>query len=396
MKYIVLVPDGAADRPVEKYGGKTPLQAAAIPNMDFLARNGRCGTAITIPDGMPAGSDVANCSILGYDPHLYYSGRGPLEAASMGIQLGPDDVAFRCNLITESGGMIDDFSAGHISSEEGAELIRFLDEKMDGSASFHPGISYRHLLVLQGDAFMQTACTPPHDVVGSSIEEVLPRGAGAEKLIALMRESQPLLEGHPINKARIERGEKTANMIWPWGQGRTPSLPTIPEKFGVEGAMITAVDLLKGLGVLAGLEKVEVPGATAYHDTDYKAKALYALESLKDRDLVYIHVEAPDEAGHEGDWEAKVAALENFDKLIVGILLDDISRVSEDFRFLLLPDHLTPVEVRTHLPDPVPFALYGLETIPDACPAFDEKSALAGSFSDYPAWELLDLMIGKK
>jgi 2,3-bisphosphoglycerate-independent phosphoglycerate mutase len=396
MKYIILVPDGAADLPVEKYGGLTPLQAASIPNMDFLARNGQCGTAVTVPAGVPPGSDVANCSILGYDPRLYYSGRGPLEAASLGISLDPDDVAFRCNLVTERDGVLEDFSAGHISSEEAGELIRFLEEELGGSAAaFYPGLGYRHLLVLEGDRFMETVCTPPHDVVGSRVDDVLPRGAGAEKLIEMMRASQPLLAGHPINKARLAAGKNAANLIWPWGQGRTPSLPTIPEKYGVEGAIITAVDLLKGLGALAGLEKVQVPGATAYHDTDYEAKARYAIKSLNTKDLVYLHVEAPDEAGHEGDWDAKVTALENFDKLVVATLLNEISSLSEDFRFLLLPDHPTPIELKTHVADPVPFALYSLDMIPDACASFDEKAVLAGSFSDYPGWELLDLVIGR-
>jgi len=394
MKYIVLVPDGAADLPVEKYGGSTPLKAAETPNMDFLARMGQCGTAVTIPEGLPAGSDVANCSILGYDPRLYYSGRGPLEAASMGIKLGPEDVAFRCNLVSEEDGVLVDFSAGHISSQEAGELIAFLDEHLgDDGTSFYAGVSYRHLLVLEGNRFLKTVCIPPHDVVGSRLDYISPRGEGAEELLALMKASRPLLRDHPINKARLEQGKKPANLIWPWGQGKTPVLPTIPEKYGIEGSIITAVDLLKGLGVLAGLEKVQVPGATGYHDTDYKAKALYAVRSLYRRDLVYVHVEAPDEAGHEGDWEAKVAALENFDRLIVGTLLNEISRLSEDFRFLLLPDHLTPLEVRTHVAAPVPFALYGLDMIPDAGSSFDEDGVLSGSFLDYPGWQLLDLAI---
>lgn len=397
MKYIILVPDGAADRPMEKYGGSTPLRAAAIPNMDFIAKNGLCGTALTIPPGMPAGSDVANCSILGYDPRLHYSGRGPLEAASMGISLGPEDVAFRCNLITEDAGILDDFSAGHISSEEAAELISFLDKELgDEATAFHAGVSYRHLLVLKGNQFLEAACTPPHDVMGENVEDVFPRGQGAETLISLMRESRSLLEDHPVNRARLGQGKKPANMIWPWGQGKTPSLPTIAERYGIEGSIITAVDLLKGLGILTGLEAVNVPGATGYHDTDYGAKALYAVRSLKKSDLVYVHVEAPDEAGHEGDWEAKVEALENFDLLIVATLLEEVPRLSEDFRFLLVPDHLTPIEVRTHVADPVPFALYGRDMIADGGTSFDESGVLSGSFSNYPGWQLLDLMIGPR
>jgi 2,3-bisphosphoglycerate-independent phosphoglycerate mutase len=396
MKYVVLVPDGAADRPMEKYGGLTPLQAASIPNMDFLARNGRCGTAVTIPSGMPPGSDVANCSIMGYDPRIYYSGRGPLEAASLGIRLEPDQVAFRCNLITEREGVLEDFSAGHISSEESRQLVDFLQQHLgDSQTRFHPGIGYRHLLVLTGSQFMEAACTPPHDVMGSKVTEVLPRGGGAARLIELIDQSRRLLADHPVNRARAQEGRKPANLIWPWGQGRTPSLPTIAEKYGLEGAIITAVDLLKGLGILAGLRSVDVPGATGYYDTDYRAKALYALESLEEVDLVYVHVEAPDEAGHEGDWEAKVSALENFDKLVVGVLLDRISGITEDFRFLLLPDHPTPLQLRTHVADPVPFVLYSLDMIPDAVASFDEQAAAHGSFSEFPGWELLELALGR-
>ncbi|OFW55470.1 MAG: cofactor-independent phosphoglycerate mutase [Candidatus Solincola sediminis] len=397
MKYIVLVPDGAADLPVERYGGLTPLQAAATPNMDFLAKNGICGTAVTIPPGMPAGSDVANCSILGYDPRLFYSGRGPLEAASMGIGLGPEDVAFRCNLVTEESGVLVDFSAGHISSQEAAELIAFLNERLgDATGSFYAGISYRHLLVLSGNRFLKTRCIPPHDVVGSRVKEISPQGEGAEQLVSLMEKSRPLLTDHPVNKTRLDRSEKPANMIWPWGQGKTPALPTIPEKYGIEGSIITAVDLLKGLGLLAGLERIHVPGATGYYDTDYEAKGLYAVEALSCKDLVYVHVEAPDEAGHEGDWEAKVKAIECFDRLTVATLLNEISRISEDFRFLLLPDHATPVEARTHTADAVPFALYGLDIIPDAGSSFDEEGVLGGSLLNYPGWQLLDLAIGSQ
>jgi len=232
-------------------------------------------------------------------------------------------------------------------------------------------------------------------VVGEEVDKVLPEGGGAEKLVSLMRESRHLLEGHAVNKKRVERGEEPANMIWPWGQGKPPSLPSIRDKYGLEGAIITAVDLIKGLGLHAGLEVVDVPGATGYYDTDYEAKALYALKSLYHKDLVYIHVEAPDEAGHEGDWEAKVEALENFDKLIVGTLLNEISRSREDFGFLLSPDHPTPIEVRTHVPDPVPFAVYFLEAVPDAGTSFSERGVQGGRYSGLPGWQLLDLLVGR-
>lgn len=394
MKYIILVPDGAADRPVEAHGGTTPLEAARTPNMDFLARSGICGTALTIPRGMPAGSDVANYSILGYDPRVYYSGRGPLEAASMGFKLGPTQVAFRCNLVTEEDGRLLDFSAGHIPSAEARELIAALQEELgDEDTSFHAGVSYRHLLLLDGHDYLETRCVPPHDAVGEKVEDIHPRGPGAEKLVSLMEGARPLLRGHEVNERRRSRGERPANLIWPWGQGKSPELPTFREKYSLEGSIITAVDLIKGLGLHAGLEVVEVPGATGYYDTDYEAKALYAVKSLYHRDLVYIHVEAPDEAGHEGDWKAKVQAIEDFDHRIVANLIKEVSRLGEDFRFLVVPDHPTPIEVRTHVPDPVPFAVYYLEVTPDKGDSFSEKGVRGGSFSRLPGWELMDLLI---
>jgi 2,3-bisphosphoglycerate-independent phosphoglycerate mutase len=362
--------------------------------MDFLARNGICGTAVTVPSGLPAGSDVANYSIMGYDPRLYYTGRGPLEAASMGLELGPSQVAFRCNLVTEGDGRLLDFSAGHISSQEAEELMRALQEELgDEYTSFHAGVSYRHLLLLEGLNYLDARCIPPHDVIGERVEDILPDGPGAERLISLMDSARPLLRDHDVNRRRKSRGENPANLIWPWGQGRSPQLPTYQDKYSLEGAIITAVDLLKGLGMYAGLEVVDVPGATGYYDTNYEAKALYALKSLYEKDLVYIHVEAPDEAGHEGDWDAKVQAIEDFDSRIVAGIINEVARLHEDFRFLVVPDHLTPIEVRTHLPDPVPFAIYHLEAVPDSGRSFSEKGVLGGSFSRLPAWQLMDLLI---
>lgn len=394
MKYVILVPDGAADLPIERYGGSTPLEAARTPNMDFLAKEGRCGTAVTIPEGMTPGSDVANYSILGYDPREYYSGRGPLEAVSMGVELKADEVAFRCNLITEGDGLLLDYSAGHITTWEAEKLIAVLQEKLsDDYTSFYPGIGYRHLLVLRGLKFLEDRCIPPHDVVGRRIEEIEPQGPNAQRLTALMRISRRLLADHVVNVARIERGLRPANMIWPWGQGRAPDLPTIEQKYGLKGSIVTAVDLIKGLGLQAGMEVIAVPGATGYYDTDYAAKARYALESLGSVDIVYVHVEAPDEAGHEGNWEEKVSALENFDAKIVGAFLDETIRINEEFAFLLMPDHLTPIEVRTHVPDPVPFAVYYPHVVPDAGTSFSEKGVASGSFSGFPAWQLLDLLI---
>ncbi len=394
MKYVILVPDGAADRPLESRGGETPLEAASIPNMDFLAREGVSGTAVTIPEGLTPGSDVANYSILGYDPREYYTGRGPLEAISMGVSLGAEDVAFRCNLVTEEGGRLADYSAGHVTTEEAEELISFLHKRMeDEYTAFYPGMGYRHLLVLRGLKYLEARCIPPHDVVGREISDILPQGTGSERLQALMRLSRRLLEDHSVNRWRVERGLRPANMIWPWGQGRVPVLPTIPDRYGLRGSIITAVDLVKGLGILAGLKVVEVPGATGYYDTDYAAKARYALDSLRGADMVYVHVEAPDEAGHEGDWDAKVKALEEFDSKIVSAFLDESVLTGEEFAFLLMPDHLTPLEVRTHVRDPVPFAIYYPRVVPDGGGSFSERGVAEGTYESIPAWELLDLLV---
>lgn len=395
MKYVVLVPDGAADRPVGIHGGMTPLQAAHVPNMDFLAANGVCGTAVTVPEGMPPGSDVANFSLMGYDPRRYYCGRGPLEAASMGVRLGPDEVAFRCNLVTEEDGRLVDYSAGHITTPEAERLIRFLEEKLgDQFTRFRPGVGYRHLLVLRGTRYLEDRCVPPHDVVGQRVEDILPEGPGSDRLRALIRVSHRLLSSHEVNERRRRNGLKPANMIWPWGQGVPPELPTFRKRYGLTGAVISAVDLLKGLGIYAGLEVVNVPGATGYYDTDYQAKARYALQWLRSVDLVYIHVEAPDEAGHEGNWEAKVEALEKFDRFIVGPLLDESVRLREDFRILLAPDHPTPLEVGTHVAEPVPFVLFSSALRPDRVRVFDEQAVRTGSWSDVPAWKLLGMLVG--
>jgi 2,3-bisphosphoglycerate-independent phosphoglycerate mutase len=296
--------------------------------------------------------------------------------------------------VTEEDGRLLDFSAGHISSQEAGELMEILQEELgDTDTSFHAGVSYRHLLLLKGREYLDARCIPPHDVVGERVEDILPEGPGAERLISLMDGARPLLNDHEVNRRRRSRGERPANLIWPWGQGKPPKLPTYQDKYSLEGAIITAVDLIKGLGKCAGLEVVYVPGATGYYDTDYEAKALYAVKSLHDKDLVYIHVEAPDEAGHEGDWDAKVQALEDFDGRIVANLLNEASRSSEDFSFLVVPDHLTPIEVRTHVPDPVPFALYCLEAEPDAGDSFSEKGVQGGSFSQLPGWQLMDLLV---
>lgn len=336
MKYIVLLCDGMADYPLDELGGLTPLQASDIPNMDHIAREGKCGQAQTIPLDLPPGSDVANLSILGYDPAKYYTGRGPLEAASMGVELELKDIAFRCNLITEHNGIIADYSAGHITTQQAGELITMIDEQLGTSnIKFYPGISYRHLLVLSGLQCLGAQCTPPHDEVGSKVDVFLPTGQGSDILVKLIKDSKPLLEAHEINKKKSGEGKNMANMIWPWAQGHAPSMPNFRKLYGIGGAMISAVDLLKGIGIYAGLRVIDVPGATGYLDTNYKGKADFALKALESDDFVYIHVEAADEAGHIGDIEAKMKAIEDFDRYVAGRVLKGL-RVFDDYKVLLI------------------------------------------------------------
>jgi 2,3-bisphosphoglycerate-independent phosphoglycerate mutase len=381
MKYIVLIGDGMADRPVQSLRGKTPLQSAFTPNMDRLVRTGRPGMVRTIPEGFTAGSDVANLSILGYDPSLYYSGRAPLEAASMGIELGPDDIAFRCNLVTlkynrtRDRAIMEDYSAGHISSDEARILIEEINSRLGGGDfSFYPGVSYRHLMVWHGGK-ERAECIPPHDILGKEITEYLPCGEGEETLRQLMKESVGILEGHEVNRKRVSEGKRPANSIWLWGQGRKPSMPTYQEKYGITGSLVSAVDLTKGLGIYAGLEILDVPGVTGYLDTNYTGKAEYALKSLERHDFTYVHVEAPDEAGHGGKVEDKIKAIEDFDALVVGTVLRG-ARSLEEFRILLLPDHPTPLEIRTHSVEPVPFVIYDSRKDEDnKINGFDERIA---------------------
>ncbi len=377
-----------ADYPLPELGNLTPLQAAHKPNMDFIAKHGRNGIAKTVPDDKPPGSDVANLCIMGYDPVKYYSGRGPLEAASIGVDLGKDDIAFRCNLITEKDGILADYSAGHISSEEARILIEAVDKELGNNCKFHAGVSYRHLLVMEHGE--NAVCTPPHDVVGQSIDDVLPHGDGSEILIDLIRASKPILENHEINTKRRKNGKNTANLIWPWGQGKAPDMPTFGELYGITGSIISAVDLLKGIGKYAGLQVIDVPGATGYLDTNFSGKAAYALESLEERDFVLVHVEAPDEAGHMGNIEAKIRAIEDFDDKVVGGMLGELGG---DYRILVLPDHPTPIPVRTHTREPVPFALYSSSERADYVDRFDEFSAKEGVFGLVEGYRLMRLLV---
>jgi 2,3-bisphosphoglycerate-independent phosphoglycerate mutase len=358
MKYVILLGDGMADDPIDVLGDKTPLEYARTPHMDRMAAEGSLGLIDTIVPGLPLGSDVANLAILGYDPQICYTGRGPLEAASMGITLAPEDVAFRCNLVTLGVGddpIMEDFTAGHISSVEARQVIDDLGRGI-GSEKFifYPGVGYRHLLVWKGGEADITA-TPPHDITGKCISPYLPQGRNAEPIRRLMQTSREFLADHPLNRERLARGLKPAASIWLWGQGRAPQIQKIAERFHLRGGMISAVDLLNGIGIYAGLEVLTVDGATGYTDTNYLGKAEKALTALRDLDLVFIHVEAPDEMGHEGNLEGKIKAIEDFDEKVVGTILNGIPRFG-DFRVAVMSDHPTPILLRTHTGDPSPLA----------------------------------------
>lgn len=398
MKYCVLLADGASDHPCEELGGRTPLEAADIPSMDAIAKNGITGALHTIPEGMPPGSDVGNLSVFGYDPKTSYTGRSPFEAAAMGVALAPEDVAFRCNLVTlvveEEALVMEDYSAGHISSEEAKELIATLASELGNETfRFYPGVSYRHLLVWH-EGLDAMVLTPPHDISDQPVAPYLPKGEGIEPLMELMTSAQMLLKAHPVNRTREERGERVANSIWLWGQGRAPRLEPFAERYGVEGAVISAVDLVKGIGLLAGLEFIDVPGATGYFDTNYRGKADYALEALRDKDFVYVHVEAFDEAGHLGDAKKKVQALEDFDRELVTPLLEGLEALGP-FRVLLCPDHPTPVAVKTHVAEPVPYALWDSVRPGDAVERYTEACRQEGSRHFPVGHTLMDYFLGQ-
>ena len=381
MKVIILLGDGMSDVTYSELGGKSPLQAAATPNMDFMAQHGQVGLARTVPDGLPPGSDVANLSVFGYDPRTCYTGRSPLEAVSMGVSLGPDDVAFRMNLVTlkphGSRLYMEDFSAGHISTAEGRELVQTLQKELGSSEfEFHPGVGYRHLMVWRrGKDGMRS--TPPHDITGKSILEHLPSGDGAAQIINIMNHAQMVLHDHPLNKRRKEQHQPPANSVWLWGHGKTPRIDSFRDKFGLSGAVISAVDLIKGIGRCAGLDVIDVEGATGYIDTNYLGKARAALAALEGHDFVYVHVEAPDEASHSGNMRHKIQAIEDFDRQVVGTVLEGIKKFG-DYAILCSPDHPTPVSLMTHTTEPVPFVIYrGEEGRGNGAVAYDEQQARA-------------------
>lgn len=361
MKYVVLIGDGMADRPLKELGFKTCLQTARTPNMDRLAAEGESGKVRTIPKGFEPGSDVANLSILGYAPSKFYSGRAPLEAAYQGIKLGPKDVAFRCNLVNlifkNSHAVMNDYSAGHITTNEARALIKEIDKKLGSrDISFYPGVSYRHLMIWRNGK-EKIKCTPPHDITGKRIDNYLPKGKGADVLQKLKNEAVGILLANLVNKERIKRGLPPANSLWFWGQGKRLSIPKFRDKYRIEGALISAVDLTKGLGICAGFDVLNVKGATGYIDTNYAGKAEAALKTLNKHDLVYVHVEAPDEAGHNGDIKNKIRAIEDFDSKVVGRIMKGMTKFKE-YSILLMPDHATPIRAMTHTDEPVPFVIY--------------------------------------
>ena len=399
MKYVIVIPDGCADEPQEALGGKTPLQAAQTPVMDALAAAGVVGRANHVPEHLPAGSAVANMSLLGYDPVENFTGRAPLEAVAQGIELGPDDWAIRCNLVTIEDQVMKDFTADHISTEEASTLLSTAQEGLECEvAEYMPGVSYRNLLIWRGAnqpaPFTEdTRTTPPHDLTDKSVLEDYPRGPGSDTLTHWMSQSVGLFSDHPVNEARRATGKLPATNVWLWGLGRRPALAPFAEVYGRQGAMITAVDLLRGLAALIGWRRIEVPGATGYTDTDYAAKGRFAIEALKKTDVVCVHVEAPDEASHEGDAAAKVQALEEIDRHIVGPLYEVI-RQRDAWRMLVSPDHPTPLRTKTHSHGAVPFVVCGSGISVDANKTYDDPSAAKSELVFSEGWKLMRWFIG--
>ena len=401
MKYAIIIPDGCADERLDSLDGRTPLEAADVPAMDAVAAEGVVGRARNVPDDLPPGSDVANLSLLGYNPREYYTGRAPLEAAAQGIELGPDDWAVRCNLVTIQEQIMRSFTAGHIGSEEAAALLQSLQEQVGrGRFEFHPGVSYRNILVVRGDSepvpfSMDTRTTPPHDLTDQSVLDDYPRGPGSDLLNQLMSDSVDVFARHEVNAKRQAEGKLPATNIWLWGLGQIPQLAPFADVYGQRGAMITAVDLLRGLAKLFGWRQIDVPGATGYTDTDYRAKGEYAVRALRDPeiDLVCVHVEATDEASHEGDVAAKVRALEEISRHIVGPVHEAL-RAQGEYRILVSPDHPTFIRTKTHEHGYVPFAVSGTGIVSDAARVYDDPTAAASVLAFEEGWRLMAFFLG--
>lgn len=393
MKYVLILPDGAADEPIAELNGQTPLQAARLPNMDWVAANGRVGTVRTVPKGFTPGSDVATLSVIGYDVNTCYTGRAPLEAVARRITLEPDALVFRCNLVTIADGKMIDFSAGHITQPEADKLMGELQAVLgDERVRFYTGVSYRHLMTLRDADWMKIDATPPHDIPGEPIASYLPRGKGSDVVRDIMRKAAQLLEAHEINQIRRDLGENPATGIWLWGQGPMPRIEPFKSKYGLTGAGITGVDLFRGVAVSAGWRLIDVPGATGYLDTNYKGKGEAAAAALDEVDIVAVHVEAPDEAGHNGDVVQKIKALERMDEFVVGPVLDKL-RTFEEWRVLIVPDHPTPCAKRTHTDTPPPFCMAGKGIIVDRALEFSESAAEESDLRINPGYELMEYFL---
>ncbi len=401
MKYVILQGDGMPDHKLPELGGKTPLEVANTPNLDKIAKSAmKFGMVKTFPDPLPPGSDVGNLTVLGYDPMVYYSGRSPLEAASIGVQLNKTDVTLRCNLVTITNDngtpIMEDYSAGHISTEEAHELINDLKKELEeDNIKFYPGVSYRHLIVWSGGN-KDISTTPPHDISGKETTPHIPTGEGTDKLNELIEKSQEILKNHPVNRRRISEGKNPASSIWLWGEGVAPSMPSFQELYGLSGSVISAVDLVKGIGHYAKLEVIDVPGATGYLDTNYEGKVEYALNSLDRVDMTMIHIESTDETGHIGKADLKIQAIEDFDARVVGPVLEGIKRFG-DYKILVMSDHPTPIDIRTHINEPVPFAIYSSEdqSVKNDSFVYTEDCASSSDIYVHDGWKLVSMLIGK-
>lgn len=404
MKYVIVIPDGCADEPIDALGGKTPLQAAEMPATDSLANRGALALANNTPAHLPAGSEVANLCLLGYDPDVYFTGRAPLEAAAQGIELGPDDWAVRCNLVTIEDQIMVDFTADHISTEEATQLLESAqsnllgDEQLDSRLEFVPGVSYRNLMLYRGEGgtpapfSRETRTSAPHDLTDLSVTDDFPRGPGSDTLVRLMNESAELFASHAVNQSRVAAGKRPATHVWLWGLGGAPNLPSFEERYGVRGVMITAVDLLRGIAALAGWPRIEVEGATGYLDTDYAGKGRAAVDALEEYDVVCVHIEAPDEASHEGRHDAKIEALQQIDHHIVAPLIDALQQHG-DHRILVTPDHPTPCGTKKHSHGMVPLVMAGTGIEPDSQTSYDEVSAEASGRRFDKGWDLMGAFI---
>lgn len=383
MKYIVVLGDGMADYDVAEFGGKTILETAEKPNMDYMSKNGELGLVKTVPEGMKPGSDVANLSVMGYDTKACYTGRSPLEAASIGVPLKSTDVTFRANLVTlsdeenyEDKTMVD-YSAGEISTEEARELIKSVEEELHTDVMhFYAGVSYRHALVWDGGS-VNVSLTPPHDISDKKITDHLPKGEGADKLLELMVKSEKILKNHPVNKERIKNGKRPATSIWLWGEGTKPNLENFTERYGLKGSVISAVDLLKGIAICAGMNSIDVPGANGNHDTNYEGKTDAAFSALTEggADFMYLHLEGPDECGHRGEADNKKYAVEMIDKKVIGELRKRLEDAGIEYKMMVLPDHPTPIKLKTHVSDPVPYIIYSSSQTKDTGLSYSESNA---------------------